>query len=458
MIQSEDNGPLFRKLKPGPGLPADQVHANQRMRLHWAAITLVDAAGWDGVKVRPLAQIAGISTGTFYKHFASVEDCLEATYDAVAATTLRHLSMSRTDASEWGDSLRAAAAALLEDFAGEPRSARLALIDIFAAGPDARRRHLHFVREVEEALAASFPPAQRTISPPRHLVAGMTAGVLRVARATTLAGRSDQLPALADELGDWMAALPGPDVLTLAAPPAGASGGHGRREARPFPGENPPAEHRAFAGDRERLLRAAIKLAAVGGFATLSETALRAETGVSRRRFDKCFNSLEDCFLAAVEMVGAEAVHKAAWWSDTRGHWARRTCRLVLALCAQGARNRPQARLVLTGIFGTGLNGLLWHEQVVGRSAHGLRQTVPIEHRPSPIASEASVAAVWHIARSDVAAGRARGLPSLAPLLSYVILAPIIGARTASVAIHAELGTARAVGSTRAAARVLSQP
>ena len=68
------------------------------------------------------------------------------------------------------------------------------------------------------------------------------------------------------------------------------------------------------------------------------------------------------------------------------------------------------------------------------------------------------MAAAWHIARSDIAAGRARALPSLAPLLSYVILAPIIGARTASVAVHAEFGAAQAVGSAGEATRVMSKP
>jgi hypothetical protein len=51
------------------------------------------------------------------------------------------------------------------------------------------------------------------------------------------------------------------------------------------------------------------------------------------------------------------------------------------------------------------------------------------------------VAAAWHIAQSDTAAGRTRDLPAIAPLLSYLLLAPIVGPKPAAAAIQAELGT-----------------
>ena len=53
-------------------------------------IALVDSAGWSGVRVRTLARTAGVSTATFYKHFANADECLASTYDAVMATALRH--------------------------------------------------------------------------------------------------------------------------------------------------------------------------------------------------------------------------------------------------------------------------------------------------------------------------------------------------------------------------------
>ncbi len=438
-----DLQPLFRKLKPGPGLPAEQVLADQRRRLQGAMIAVVDSAGWSGVRVRTLARTAGVSTATFYKHFANADECLASTYDAVMATALRHSAAAQRRQPDWQESLRAAIAALMDDLASEPRAARLALLDVFSAGPSARKRIGRAVTELERLVGASFADAPRSVTAPRHLVAGMTAGMLRVARTTTMAGRGDELPGLADQLGDWMLALPHPEVLSLLAAPVGMATGRSRREPTPFPtGGELGRERRVIADDRQRLLRAAVKLAAVDGFAGLTVPKLRAEAGVSRRRFEASFESVDECFLDSVEMLAGDAAARAGSWSAAVEGWERRTCRFVLALCAQAARERSMARLAFLGIFAPGRAGLLKRERMVGRTAAGLRDTVPAERRPSTIAAEASVAAVWHIAQSDIAAGRARNLPAVAPLLSYVVLAPIVGPRTAAVAVQAEIGVA----------------
>jgi AcrR family transcriptional regulator len=439
-----DLQPLFRKLKPGPGMPAEQVLADQRRRLQGAMIAVVDTAGWSGVRVRTLARTAGVSTATFYKHFANADECLASTYDAVMAMAVRHSAAAQRRQSDWQGSLRAAVGTLMEDLAGEPRAARLALLDVFAAGPSARKRIGRAVTELERLVGASFAEAPRSVTAPRHLVAGMTAGMLRVARTTTMAGRGDELPGLTDQLGDWMLSLPHPEVLSLLAAPAGIESGRMRREPTPFPAIGEPDRDRRGAtdDDRQRLLRAAVKLAAVDGFASLTAPKLRTEAGVSRRRFEASFESVDECFLEAVEMLAGDAAARAGSWSGGAGEWERRTCRFVLALCAQAARNRAQARLAFLGIFVAGRAGLLKRERMVGRTAAELRDTVPAERRPSAIAAEASVAAVWHIAQSDIAAGRARNLPAVAPLLSYVVLAPIVGAQTAAVAVQAEIGAA----------------
>ncbi len=439
-----DLQPLFRKLKPGPGMPADQVLADQRRRLHGAMIAVVDSAGWSGVRVRTLARTAGVSTATFYKHFANADECLASTYDTVMATAVRHSAAAQRRQSDWQGSLRASIATLMDDLASEPRAARLALLDIFSAGPGARKRIGGAISELEGLLATSFAGAPRSVTAPRHLVAGMTAGMLRVARTTTAAGRGEELPGLVDELGEWMLSLPHPEVLSLLATPAGLATARSRREPRPFPaaGEREAGRGQAGADDRQRLLRAAVKLAMVDGFASLTVTKLRAEAGVSRRRFEASFESVEECFLESVEMVAGDAAAEAEGWSAATEGWERRTCRFVLALCAQAARNRGLARLAFLGIFATGQAGLLRRERMVALTAAELRATVPPEQRPSTIVAEASVAAVWHIAQSDIAAGRARNLPAVAPLLAYVVLAPIVGPGTAAVAIEAEIGVA----------------
>jgi AcrR family transcriptional regulator len=267
----------------------------------------------------------------------------------------------------------------------------------------------------------------------------MTAGLIHVARTTALTGRAAELPRFSAEISDWMLALPDPEVLSLLGPRPEALT-EPRRETHPFPAEALAERGFVISGDRERLLRAAAKLVAREGFANLTAPGLRREAGVSRRRFEAIFENLEDCFLEAVEKTAGDAAAQAQAWSAETDDWERRTCRFVLALCAQAARNRPTARLALLGIFAVGRAGLIRRERMVGRAATRLRPTVPVDLRPSPIAAEASVAAAWHLAQSDTAAGRVRNLPAVAPLLSYLLLAPIVGPKHAAAAIQAELG------------------
>jgi len=433
-----DLQPLFGKLKPGPGLPADRVLADQRRRMHGAMIALTAENGWHGVRVRSLAGAAGVSTSTFYKLYVNADDCLISTYDAVIAAGVGKAREAQSREKDWRGALRATVRSLMEQAARDPRAARLALVEIFAAGPGPRKRIAVAVGKLEELLANSFEAAPRSVIPPRHLVAGMTAGMMRVARTTTLAGRVGELPAFADQLSTWMLALPSPAIRSLPINRGDLAAA--QRERHPYPDESQDDDGPFIGDDRERLLAAVVKLATSDGLGAITAPRLRAEVGISRRRFAAHFGGLEECLLDAIEMVGTEATLRAGAWAAGNDEWQGRTCRFILSLCAQVARNRGQSRLPFLGITGFGLTGLLRRETMVGQMAAGFLETSPISERSSLIGAEASVAAIWQIAQLDIAAGRANGLPLVAPLLSYVVLAPTIGSLGALRVIRDELG------------------
>jgi AcrR family transcriptional regulator len=425
-------GPLFKKLRPGPGHSADDVLSNQRRRIHRAMIALVDGGGWERVRVRALVQTAGVSTATFYSHFSNTDECLASAFDEAIADAVYRSAAAQGQSGHWHDSLRASVSELMDVFAREPQVARVALIDVFSAGAGTRQRIGFAIRELERLVAASFEAAPRQVAAPRHLIAGMAAGMVRMARKTTLAGRGDELPGLADELCGWMVSMPHPEIVSLLNP---AGGRQDRRETRPLPDGRVEVADPIY-GDRGRLLQATLRLAAAQGFTGLSAPGVRSEAGVSRLRFDTQFSDLDSCFLAAVEMTIKGAAARAVAWSSDAGDWATRTCRTVQALCAQGARDRRGARVAFLEIVGPGRPGLLCREQLVSEAAEALRATIPAEVRPSELTVEASVAAAWHIAQADIAAGRTRQLPRIAPLLSYVLLAPVIGPSAAAATVR----------------------
>ncbi len=427
--------PLFDKLKPGPGLPADLVIADQHRRLQGALVALVDEEGWEEVRVRSLVRAAGVSTTTFYKHFADIDECLVSTFDSIVEGAVKRAVEAGRREGDFHASLVASVGSLMRTWADEPSAARLVLIDIFDAGSGPRKRISSMVGKFEALLAISFERAPEKSSLPRPLIAAMAAGMMHVTRTTLLADRTAELPVLAEQLVDWMSSLPGPEVLQLIEHQETAGAARARREREPFP---EPIRCLEGVGDRERLLRAAVKVVTADGLTALTPPRLRAEAEVSRRSFDALYKSVDECFLDSIETVATDAATEAREWSTAAPDWQRQTCRFTLAICAQAARNRPQARLAFLATLATGRAGFLRRERMVIHLASFLRATVPSPRRPSVLTAEASTAASWQLAQSTLTAGRARSLPRLSPLMTYLVLAPIVGSVDAGSLVEKE--------------------
>lgn len=420
----------FPKLRPGPGLPREAVLADQRRRLHGAILKMVTAGGWRDVRVRDVIQTAGVSSSTFYKQFANTDECLASALDASIGDLLRGFESDPDSAADWRDSVRGTLRELGRRFAANQDAARIALIDSFAAGPSARKRAGVMAARLEEIFSACFPRSSARVAVPRHVIAGMTGGVLRVVRTTVAAGRAGELPRLADPLADWLMSFPSEELLTLPAAEAA-------RPARDAPSNLLSRLDGNPADDRRRLLQTVMRLASRDGFDALTAPGVRRDAGVSRRHFDQLFRGVDDCFLNGIDAV-VESTATEANRSLVVENWTRRTHRSIAALCADAADNRQLARVTFLEIFAPGRDGLLQREKIIGSAARALRRTIPLAERPSCLVSEASVAAAWHVAQADVVAGRTRNLPDVAPLLSYLVMAPIVGVGPAVAAIRAE--------------------
>jgi hypothetical protein len=76
-----------------------------------------------------------------------------------------------------------------------------------------------------------------------------------------------------------------------------------------------------------------------------------------------------------------------------------------------------------------------------------------MEERPTALAAEASVGAVWAVLHHYATTGRVAELPKLAATVSYLVLAPAIGAERAVEAICAEQAGPEAKAAGRLANR-----
>jgi AcrR family transcriptional regulator len=423
---------LYAKLRPGPGLPHEQVASNQRARIYGAMIELVARRGYGSVTVVELARLAGVSKHTFYGHFQDKETCFLCVYDLIVRRSAKQVGAAQRGCRDWREQLRLAFCAWAGGIAREPKMARLVLVEAFAGGPAAlermRRAEGLFAGMIEQSFAGA--PDSVPVAP--LIVKGIVAGVHRVARAQLLAGRAHELPGLVDELLEWMLCFRCEEAMAL-----------GRLADLPAPVRPGTAALAANDGgargeERARILDAVARLAAREGYWQLTVPRIRSAAGVSRRCFDAHFEGVQGCFIAALERLTERALAHAVPAGAAARTWPGGLHRALCALCAYIAADPVLARLGFIEVFAPGPNGMLCRERTIAGVAESLRISAPAGQRPSELAAEASVGAVWGIVHHHVAVGRAHQLPGITGVLSYLALAPAIGAERAVQEIVAE--------------------
>jgi len=156
--------------------------------------------GYAATTVADLTKRAGISRTTFYELFADKEACFLAAYDSAVDGLVRQITAAYEAEERWPDRARAGLAALLEALAADPELARLALVDVVAAGPAAQRR----LRAAVQRLTPFFDEGRDFAPGGRNLpgnVSRMAAGaVVGLISDELVAGRTDELPSLLSDL------------------------------------------------------------------------------------------------------------------------------------------------------------------------------------------------------------------------------------------------------------------
>jgi AcrR family transcriptional regulator len=423
---------LYGKLHPGPGAPREQVEAHQRARICGAVIEIVARGGYRALTVREIVGLAGVSTHTFYEHFVDKDVCFRETYALIARRSAKRVISAQARGDSWELGLRAGFHAFAEQLASERKAARLALVEAFGGGERARERMEGAFNLYEGMLASAFAHAPDGVEVPPLLVKGIVSGIARVARTRVMDGRAEELPAAVDELVRWTLALRQPEAACLTALKAAC---------RQLDHDEPPITRRAAPGerdDRQRLIDAALALATRDGYAALTAPKVRARAGVSRKRFLEHFEDVEDCFSVGVAQLTQRAMKLATGAGATAPDWPRGVHRTIRELCALMLADPVYAKLAFVESLAPGPGAVRCRDSTTSSVARALRRTAPEAQRPSELAAEASVGAIWGLMHRYVEAGRARGLQQAAPLLSFLALAPAIGARGALEAIAAE--------------------
>ena len=194
-------------------LPPEVIARSQRERLLEATMRTVATKGYAPTTVADLTREAGVSRTTFYELFEDKEACFLAAYDNAVDALVRRISAAYEAEDRWPGRARAGLATLLEALAADPAQARLALVDVAAAGPAAQRRQRAAVQRLTPFFdeGRDFAPGGRSLpANASRMAAGAVVGLIA---DELIAGRADELPSLlSDLLFATLVAYIGPDA------------------------------------------------------------------------------------------------------------------------------------------------------------------------------------------------------------------------------------------------------
>jgi AcrR family transcriptional regulator len=144
------------------GLSREEVERTQRARLLEAMADAVMVEGYVATSVADVLRRAGVSRETFYQQFSSKLDCFMSLFEEAASALI-----------DWVDAVAAEAAAepgatgddrlarfergfgaYLDAMVGKPAYARVMLVEVIAAGPEALRHRAAVQARVVDRMAS----------------------------------------------------------------------------------------------------------------------------------------------------------------------------------------------------------------------------------------------------------------------------------------------------------------
>jgi AcrR family transcriptional regulator len=402
-----------RRLRPGPGVPREEVERNQRERLFGATVAVVGTKGYADSSIADLIKVAGVSRTTFYKYFADKEECFLATLDELLAVAL----MATEQPVKLKGSLMARARQGLSIFVGlmvaQPDAARLCVVEAHAAGPRAVKRVDWAMDRCAGLIAFVFERSDDQRDMPREIVDAMVGGVRKMMH-TRLRRRTE------GELVDMV-----PDLMRLAftyrPPPKPLRDGWTRRGAELEVRETDSMD------TAERIEVATMKVIAKRGYPDAPIAEIAAEAGVSLSTFYGHFDSKANAFEAGVYRRRLQMSAAVLPAYRAARSWPEGVRAITLASLIFLEAEPDFARLITVDVYSAGTAAQEQRDVSVEATQKFVEDSPEYEALGIPLAAEAVQSATYAILSTRVRSEKGQSLRAAAPLITYVILVPFIG-------------------------------
>jgi AcrR family transcriptional regulator len=176
------------------------VAQNQRERILAAVADVTSAASYAEMTVEDIIVTAGVSRRTFYEHFENKEQAFLAAYDEASARLLAAVRAAYESQQGFGERIRAGIEAFLFLLAADPPFARMCIVEVMAAGPEAVARRNAVMGAFAELIEENA--RERLAEPPPSNLTAETVvgGIYDVVYTRILRGEIRELPTLAPDL------------------------------------------------------------------------------------------------------------------------------------------------------------------------------------------------------------------------------------------------------------------
>jgi AcrR family transcriptional regulator len=423
--------PLYKRLPHGPHrLQRDEVVLNQRARIHGALIEAIAHDGYEGTSVKQVIGLAGVSRRSFYEQFANKEECFLVTFDLIVKRDLQQVRRAYLAA---GGPLEQRMRAAFERFAKaveEDRKATILIVLQAQRAGTAGVLHLrNATRACEQLLARGFAESPEATALPMPIVRGIAGGLHGIAATFLRDPHATRGVELSQEMLHWTLLFQTPATEDLAERMAAEVAARMREISSTY-GRGPHGAEAPTRDEHTRLLQGMLRLVTREDYCTLTAPQIAEEANVPIDAFCELFVDKDECFLAAIDMIGDELLTIAADPDLISEDWARAVRRVLAELMRYLANHPLQTRVLAQEAFFAGADAF---ERIVDLAlsiATLLTEGAPTRAQ-SALITEAVAGAIWHTIRCQVAGGRIELLAAVSDHLSYVVLAPFIGAQAA---------------------------
>jgi AcrR family transcriptional regulator len=402
-----------RKLRPGQRLPHDEVARNQRERLFAALVAVVAEKGYEAARVADLLELSGVSRSAFYEHFDDKEGCLLSALGELAAPTIT-AAVSRAAAAPNEERVHQAFESLVRMVVDQAPAARLCFVEVYAAGPRAIEEIDGKMDDFQAFVAETMERRPGREALPPELVRALMGGLRKVIHTRLYRGREDELVELIPQMWDW--------ALSYSQPPEPL------RQPRARP---PQAFDRGAYDPAERIIRALASVVAEKGYPAMTVNDVASRASISLSTFYSHFADKEEAMLAAVDSGSAQMLATTLPAFRRANDWAHAVRGAFGAMFAFCAAEPDFTKLGAMDVYAAGRRVLERRDQVIEGMEALLVPGYQANPSVSPIAGEAIAGAIYSLIYEQVRRDAVERLQELAPLATYVTLAPFVGVEEA---------------------------